>query len=100
MFFFIERERWNRQVVGNHLGDRAFSCCDRSDEYDRFHYREYIRPCAAPHIESFKKSASCSASPLPKYRWIDEVFHVLMSCWGDRCRPASPETPASRRQHQ
>lgn len=64
MFFFIKRERWNRQLFGNHLGDRAFSCSDRSDEYDRFHYREYIRPCAAPHIEFFKKSASCSAFPL------------------------------------
>ena len=70
MFVYIKRERWNRQLFGNHLGDRAFSCSDRSDKYDRLHYRDNIRPCAAPHIEFFKKSTSCSAFP-PNLKNID-----------------------------
>ena len=35
-----------------------------------------------------------------KNRWIVDESHALMSFWDFLCGPASPETPASRRQNQ
>ena len=33
-------------------------------------------------------------------RWVVGVSRALTSCWDFLCGPASPETPASRREHQ